>query len=106
MYKTISRVFLSIILIVCSSYKIEENPEKGKVLIDLIMQGLNMSHFDPAVINDEFSKSVYDEYLKRLDFNKKFFSSEDINQLKKYEQDIDEQLNGGIYVFFDLLLSY
>ncbi|PCH66829.1 MAG: tail-specific protease [Bacteroidetes bacterium] len=105
MYKTISRVFLSIILIVCSSYKIEENPEKGKVLIDLIMQGLNMSHFDPAVINDEFSKSVYDEYLKRLDFNKKFFSSEDINQLKKYEQDIDEQLNGGIYVFFDLSIE-
>jgi len=105
MYKTISRVFLSIILIVCSSYKIEENPEKGKVLIDLIMQGLNMSHFDPAVINDEFSKSVYDEYLKRLDFNKKFFTSEDIDQFKKYEQDIDEQLNGGIYVFFDLSIE-
>ena len=105
MYRIISRVFVSIILIVCSSYKLQENPEKSKVLIDLIMQGLNMSHFSPAEIDDGFSKRVYDEYLKRLDFNKKFFTSEDIDQFKKYEQEIDDQLNRGTYAFFDLSIE-
>lgn len=49
------------------------DPNKDKLLIDLITYVLNQGHYDAKDINDSFSEKVYDNYLENLDGAKRFF---------------------------------
>lgn len=76
--------------------------QKDKLLLEVLMKSLENSHFQPKVLNDEFSEDVYELYLERLDFNKRFLLEEDVKQLEKYKFEIDDQIKSGSYSFFDL----
>lgn len=88
--------------VVFSAYKSIDDETKNELLIKLIVQSLNANHYDPYEVNDDFSNRVYDLYLERLDYNKRFFTVQDINQLKSYQTKIDEQVLASDYEFFDL----
>ncbi|CAN5911767.1 hypothetical protein BH24BAC1_BH24BAC1_05110 [soil metagenome] len=110
MYSSKSRIattsFILLALFVLASFifynRVEaENANKNEVLVRAVMQGLNTAHFKPEKVDDAFSKKVFDLYLKRLDFNKKFFTKADLAQLGKYERQIDDQLKEGSFAFLD-----
>ena len=67
-----------------------------------MMQALSELHYQPQEINDAFSARVYDLYMKRLDFNKKFLLKEDVSKLEKYKDQIDDQIKGNNFDFFNL----
>ena len=97
-------VFSSVIaaLLIFSSYTIYEGGEdKPEVLLKLITQGMNYYHYQPQEFDDQFSAEVYDQYLKRLDPAKRFLTEEDIQTLKKYRFEIDDELEMGTFEFFD-----
>ena len=75
---------------------------KEKVLIQTILDRLAQLHFKPVDINDQFSENVFDLYLDRLDGGKRFFTQQDILQLKKYRDLIDDESVEGNYEFFNL----
>ena len=81
-------------------YNIEQT--KNEVLMQVVVQGLNGSHYAPFEINDDFSQRVYDLYLKRIDYNKRYLIQEDIRQLAAYRNKIDDQIRVSNYEFFDL----
>src|SRR5688572_20165860 len=74
---------------------------KNEILLRVMMQGLNSAHFQPEKLDDNYSKKVYDLFLQRLDFNKKFLLQSDIDQLQKYHTQIDDQVQIGSYEFLD-----
>jgi carboxyl-terminal processing protease len=74
---------------------------KNEILMRVLMQGLNTAHFQPEKLDDNFSKKVFDLYLKRLDFNKKFLLKSDVDNLAKYKTQIDEQVQAGSYEFLN-----
>jgi carboxyl-terminal processing protease len=76
--------------------------DKNQIVLDIIMSGLNNAHYSPKEINDDFSKKFFDLYLKRLDYNKKFLLQSDIEKLKKYHTEIDDQINNSTFQFFEL----
>jgi carboxyl-terminal processing protease len=78
---------------------------KDEAIDQIIIQSLNASHFAPKTINDDFSEKVFDLYIKRLDYNKKFFIQSDINDLKKFEHSIDEDIKDSRFGFFDKSLE-
>ncbi len=78
---------------------------KEKVLIQTMLARLEQLHFKPVEINDQFSEDVFDLYLDRLDGGKRFFTQEDIEQLKKYRDLIDDESVEGNYEFFNLSQS-
>ncbi|GAB4379161.1 MAG: carboxy terminal-processing peptidase [Salibacteraceae bacterium] len=80
------------------------NPEreKEKVLLSLLIQTVENSHFSPRLIDDKFSKDVFDLYLKRLDFSKRFLLKSDVAKLKAHEHNLDDQIKQGSFEFFDL----
>lgn len=78
-----------------------KSANKNEVLVRAVMQGLNTAHFKPEKVDDAFSKKVYDLYLKRLDYNKKYFTQADIAQLNKYERQLDDQVKQGSFEFLD-----
>lgn len=84
-------------------YKRSSYPEgKNEILIQALMQGLNSGHYKPEKIDDNFSKKAFKLYLNRLDYNKKFLLSSDVDQLRKFETAIDDQLRAGSFELFDM----
>ena len=60
-----------------------DDPNKDKLLIDLITYVLSQGHYDAKEINDDFSEKVYKHYIASLDPSKRFFYKEDIEEFEK-----------------------
>lgn len=75
--------------------------EKEEAIDQLLMQSLNSVHYSPQTIDNDFSQKVFKLYLQRLDYNKKFLIQSDVDELKKFEKLIDEDINGVKFTFFD-----
>ena len=78
------------------------DPEKDKLLIELLTFVIEKGHYNPIPIDDAFSKGVYKDYLDALDPSKRFFLKSDIDEFAKYETLIDDQINSKDLSFFDL----
>ncbi|WP_417361817.1 carboxy terminal-processing peptidase [Galbibacter sp.] len=79
-----------------------DNPDKDKLLIDLITYVLENGHFDPKVFDDQFSEQVYDNYIESLDPLKRYFLQSDIDEFDKYRTAIDDQIKTSDISFFNL----
>ncbi len=86
-------------------YFSDKNPTKEKLIVKLIIEGLNSSHYEPQMVDDNFSKRVYDLYLKRLDAGKRFLTEVDIKKLEKYQEKLDNEIESGTFDFFDLSIE-
>ncbi|WP_396174391.1 carboxy terminal-processing peptidase [Flavobacterium sp.] len=78
------------------------DPEKDKLLIELLAFVIEKGHYNPAAIDDAFSKGVYKDYLNALDPSKRFFLQSDIDEFTKYETKIDDFIREKDLTFFDL----
>ncbi len=78
------------------------DPEKDKMLIELLTFVIEKGHYSPADIDDAFSKGVCKDYLNALDPSKRFFLQSDMDEFAKYETQIDDQIKSKDLTFFDL----
>lgn len=79
-----------------------EDPEKDKLLLELLTFVIERGHYDPAIIDDTFSKGVYKDYIEALDPSKRFFLQSDIAEFAKYETQLDDQIKNKDLSFFEL----
>ncbi|HEY8463227.1 MAG TPA: carboxy terminal-processing peptidase [Bacillota bacterium] len=92
-----------ILLLIFSSYLFaNSNLNKEKVLTQLTLQSLSNWHYNPVKINDQFSRTAFDIYIKSLDPAKKFFYQSDLNNLRRFQNRIDDELNEGSMEFLDI----
>ncbi|WP_452225119.1 carboxy terminal-processing peptidase [Lacinutrix chionoecetis] len=82
--------------------KVDNDPDKDKLLIQIITLALEQLHFQPKDFNDEFSKDVYKTYLNRIDPLKRFFLKSDIEEFAKFETKIDDELKAYDITFFNV----
>lgn len=82
--------------------KKESDPERDRLLVELLTTVVKNLHYDPAAIDDTFSKGVYKSYLEALDPSKRFFIQSDIDEFAKYELQIDDMINNRDLSFFNL----
>ncbi|WP_159800941.1 carboxy terminal-processing peptidase [Flavobacterium sp. MK4S-17] len=80
----------------------QDDPDKDKLLIELLTFVIERGHYDPAAIDDNFSKGVYKSYIESLDPSKRFFIQSDIDEFSKYETRIDDMIMERDLSFFDL----
>ncbi|MBQ0909363.1 carboxy terminal-processing peptidase [Flavobacterium sp. F-328] len=78
------------------------DPEKDKLLLELLTFVIEKGHYSPATIDDNFSKGVYKDYIEALDPSKRFFLQSDIDEFAKYELQLDDQIMNKDLTFFDL----
>ncbi|OOG71817.1 tail-specific protease [Flavobacterium sp. A45] len=78
------------------------DPDKDKLLLELLTFVIEKGHYDPATIDNDFSKGVYKDYIEALDPSKRFFLQSDINEFSKYELELDDQLTNRDLTFFNL----
>ncbi|MGO4817839.1 carboxy terminal-processing peptidase [Flavobacterium sp. W22_SRS_FP1] len=81
---------------------VDSNPDKDKLLLELLTFVIEKGHYDPATIDDEFSKGIYKDYVQALDPSKRFFLQSDIDEFSKFETELDDQLMNKDLTFFNL----
>lgn len=106
MKKNFKVLFLAVFVSVAScSFTTKEfnDPDKDKLLLDLISYVLQKGHYDPKDINDQFSADVYENFIKGLDPLKRYFLASDIAEFSKYKTEIDDQIKNKDLSFFNLV---
>lgn len=78
------------------------DPEKDKLLLELLTFVVERGHYEPSVIDDAFSKGIYKDYMEALDPSKRFFLQSDIDEFSKFETQLDDQIKNRDLSFFDL----
>ncbi|MDT0558479.1 carboxy terminal-processing peptidase [Ichthyenterobacterium sp. W332] len=78
------------------------DPDKDKLLIQLITYVIEEGHFDPKNVDDEFSKNVFEGYIEQLDPFKRYFYESDIKEFEAYKDQIDDQLKSYDITFFNI----
>ncbi len=100
-------IFVASMLVVLAffaSYKLFRAPSeltKEQLIMQVVMQGIQTQHFNPQKIDDKFSVRVFDLFIKRMDNSKKFFLQSDIDELSKFKEKIDDELNDASVDFFN-----
>ena len=79
-----------------------DQTDKDKLLLQLISYVLDQGHFVEKEINDDFSRKVFNEYLNIIDPYKRYFYKSDIEEFKKYEDQLDDKFINAEIDFFDL----
>jgi carboxyl-terminal processing protease len=79
-----------------------DDPDKDKMLVQIITYILERGHYDPKIMNDEFSAEVYSDYLENLDPFKRYFYQSDISEFEQYKTLLDDQLKDYDISFFNL----
>lgn len=82
-----------------------DNPEKDKLLIDLITYVLEKGHYSPKDMDDAFSKNIYKNFIDGVDPLKRYFLNSDIEEFKQYETAIDDQIKIKDVTFFKLVYT-
>ncbi len=87
-----------------SFYKVSD-PNKDRLLLELISYVLERGHYNPKKIDDNFSKNVFSSYIKGLDNQRRFFLQSDIDNFSKYKSRIDDLIKNSDISFFDLTIE-
>ena len=75
-------------------------PTKYEKILHDVGEMLAEIHYSPRTIDDSFSREVFRKYLNGIDPEKKILMQADINTLKKFENGIDDEINGKAPVQF------
>lgn len=101
-YLTLVTLFF---LLVSYILKEENQQHKDKILIKLVAQSLKDGHYQKLNIDNNFSEDVFETYINRLDYTKKFLLKSDIDKLSKYKHEIDDELENLSFEFFDFSIE-
>lgn len=93
---------ISIVIFFQLSVNKFDDSNKDKLLVELIFVVLDRLHYNPKIIDDDFSKSVYDDYIKAIDPQKRFLLKSDIEKFDQYQFLIDDQIKSSSTDFFNL----
>ena len=80
-----------------------DEPNKDRLLVDLVSYVLDKLHYDPQIINDDFSIKVYDDFIDAVDSQKRFLLKSDLELFSQYRLSIDDQINSSDIAFFNVV---
>jgi carboxyl-terminal processing protease len=93
-------IFALILFVSSSGYL--DNPDKDKLLIEVITYVMQRGHYDPKDIDDTFSEQVFNNFIQGIDGQHRFFLQSDINNFERYKDEIDDQIRVADVSFFNL----
>ncbi|MBM1104683.1 carboxy terminal-processing peptidase [Aurantibacter crassamenti] len=99
-------LFVMVIAVASCSFtnkSFENTDDKDKLLLELITYVLEKGHYDPKSIDDDFSVSVFEDFIDVLDPTKRYFIEEDIMEFEQYKFQIDDQIKNTDIAFFNIV---
>jgi carboxyl-terminal processing protease len=79
------------------------DPEKDKILINVLKYMLTRGHFVVKEMDDDFSVHVFDSFIDGLDPSKRYFTQEDLTEFSKFKYQIDNHLKEADIAFYSLV---
>lgn len=79
------------------------NPDKDKLLIQIITWVLGEGHFNPIAMDDRFSEELFEDYLGIIDPVKRYFYESDFKDFEKFKLTLDDQLKATDITFFNVV---
>ncbi|MBR4115943.1 MAG: hypothetical protein IKK40_08015, partial [Bacteroidales bacterium] len=83
----------------------ENNEPKEKLIIATSYEILKSFHYSPQNLDDTYSERVFNLYMKSLDYNKMFFTKDQIDILSSYKTKIDDEIKSSSLDFFNLSIE-
>ena len=77
------------------------DPDKEKVLLEIVKYVVEKGHYNSIDLDDNFSVKIFDDFISKLDPQKRFFTLNDIRQLNRYKFKIDDQIKNYQLEFFE-----
>lgn len=102
-YKILSLLLLLAFASCSFTSKSFSNPDKDKLLVQVITFVLEQGHFDPIELDDAFSAELFKDYIEITDPVKRYFYESDYKDFIKYELTIDDQLKASDITFFNVV---
>lgn len=110
MIKLQLKITILTILLLISGVQVHANgknygtdPEKDRVLIFVLKNILTRGHFVIKDMDDNFSETVFHNFIDGLDPSKRYFTQKDIKEFSKYKYLIDNQLRDDKLDFYTLV---
>ncbi|MRG47934.1 tail-specific protease [Chitinophaga sp. SYP-B3965] len=98
MKRSIAGVLVCFVLF---AWKADNDPTaERKKLLNMVGAMLEQKHYLTPVINDAFSREVWNTYINAIDIRKCIFLQADIDQLKAYQNYLDNEMHGDSLKFF------
>jgi carboxyl-terminal processing protease len=72
-----------------------EPATKYERILTTVADWLEQGHFSPKKLDDKFSQEVFKKFLSSLDPDKSIVLQSDVDALKKYENQVDNELRTG-----------
>ncbi|OEU76387.1 MAG: hypothetical protein BA874_13350 [Desulfuromonadales bacterium C00003068] len=72
---------------------------RQRLLSYLLSQQLTQNHYRDQGLDDQFSAAAFELYMQQLDSQKRFLLQEDVETLRIYEQQIDDEVLSGYLQF-------
>ena len=74
---------------------------KEQVLGSILKGALENMHLTKKKVNNSFSKKSLKLYIERVDYGKQFLLQEDIKELRKFNEQMDDELSNGKLLIVD-----
>ncbi len=100
-----NKIIISVIFlfsIIASFTIVNIQNEKNKKILELMKQSLKTYHYEDLNFDNDFSEEVFNIYMQKLDYNKRFFTQTDINRFAEYKFKIDDAVTNEDFIFFNI----
>ena len=98
-------IIITILSLTIFGFTLKKNklsdPDKEKVLLEIVKYVVEKGHYNSIDLDDNFSVKIFDDFISKLDPQKRFFTVNDIRQLNRYKFKIDDQIKNYQLEFFE-----
>ena len=98
-------IIITILSLTIFGFTLKKNklsdPDKEKVLLEIVKYVVEKGHYNSIDLDDNFSVNIFDDFISKLDPQKRFFTVNDIRQLNRYKYKIDDQIKNYQLEFFE-----
>ena len=98
-------IIITILSLTIFGFTLKKNklsdPDKEKVLLEIVKYVVERGHYNSIELDDNFSVKIFDDFISKLDPQKRFFTGNDIRQLNRYKYKIDDQIKNYQLEFFE-----
>jgi carboxyl-terminal processing protease len=100
-YKILTVVVLIAVALWGFSTKKFADPNKDKLMLQVMTYVLERGHYDPIEFDDSFSEKLFYDFITAADPFKGFFTQPDIDKLEAYKYSLDDQIKNTDITFFN-----
>ncbi|MDC3077277.1 carboxy terminal-processing peptidase [Flavobacteriales bacterium] len=79
------------------------DPNKDRLLIEIVKYVVEKGHYNKIEINDDVSEKIFLSFINQFDRQKRFFLKSDIKNFEKYKFKLDDQIKNYDLTFFNLV---